>query len=372
MRPNPSRASLFALGLLAVLLIGMQPHFAQASCGCGPHCMCGPSCNCGGGGGPPPTPPPQNPDANPVRKNQATMTAKEQQEFVDAVRQLQQTYRSGPQISIYDEYVHMHIQAMHSGMIHEGPAFFPWHRQYLRNFELELQAVNPNVTIPYWDFTVDNKQTSSIWSKTFMGGNGDPKDYYAVKTGPFRQGEWRPYYDGPEIRRNFGGWLGIELPTPDDLARAFLVPTYDVKPFDSSSPIDQSFRNYMTGWNHPGGEAQMHNRVHEWMGGSMMSVASPNDPVFWLMHAFLDKSWAEWMDIYGPDYPEYGALFGHNLRDPMPIFGTTPESLLNHHLLGYYYDTEGGPPAVPEPASLVLWGVAAAGLLGYGWRRRAA
>lgn len=31
-------------------------------------------------------------------------------------------------------------------------------------------------------------------------------------------------------------------------------------------------------------------------------MTSPNDPVFWLHHAFLDKIWADWMARHGRVY----------------------------------------------------------------------
>ena len=51
--------------------------------------------------------------------------------------------------SRYDDYVYVHQQSMaghpnsdpgpHSG--HKGPAFFSWHREFLRQFENDLRAV---------------------------------------------------------------------------------------------------------------------------------------------------------------------------------------------------------------------------------------
>ena len=38
---------------------------------------------------------------------------------------------------------------------HDGINFLTWHREYLAKFEASLMAVNPLVTIPYWDWVND-------------------------------------------------------------------------------------------------------------------------------------------------------------------------------------------------------------------------
>src|SRR5262249_39221611 len=152
------------------------------------------------------------PCANPVRKNQNALTARQRRDFVRAVWRLKTTVRPGRSLSIYDEYVLLHVMAMHEAGIHEGPAFFPWHRKFLRNFELELQAAARKVTLPYWDFPTDHRPPSPPWHPDFLGGNGDPRQDDAVTDGPFRRGEWHLVIDGPFLRREFGGPLGVSLP----------------------------------------------------------------------------------------------------------------------------------------------------------------
>lgn len=102
-----------------------------------------------------------------------------------------------------------------------------------------------------------------------------------------------------------------------------------------------------------------------------MGQSPPNDPLFFLLHANLDRIWAEWELIYGLSYlPEEGAMHGHNLRDHMFGLGVTPEDVLDHRSLGYRYDTEGNSPTLPEPTTWLLWSVGAAALLGHGaWTR---
>jgi tyrosinase len=300
---------------------------------------------------PVPDPGPRDPYAATVRKDQSTLTDQERSDFVDAVLALKNRFEGGSTISVYDEFVNLHAAAMTTHFIHDGTVLFPWHRQLLDLFERELQTINPQVTIPYWNWAVDNQPTSSIWNDDFMGGNGDPTDNHVVKTGPFRQGQWILTRDGPDLRRDFGDWVS-SLPTAQDEQVALTIPNYDVFPYDSGSDITQSFRNFMAGWNSPTIEPERHNRVHNWVGGSMLTEASPNDPVFWLVHANLDRIWADWETQHGYLYPESGAAEGENLYDQMPFLDVTPASVLNHYDLGYQYDTEQPGPPPPSPHSV--------------------
>jgi hypothetical protein len=92
----------------------------------------------------------------------------------------------------------------------------------------------------------------------------------------------------------------------------------------------------------------MHNAVHNWVGGSMIPITSPNDPVFWLHHCFMDKLWADWQTSH-PNEKRYlptdgTARTGHNLNDPMHPWGITPANVRDHHQLrdgySYSYDFE--------------------------------
>lgn len=267
------------------------------------------------------------------RKNQATLTASEKSRFVAAVLALKAS-------GTYDQYVQTHMNAMADA--HRGPAFLPWHREFLRRFELDLAKIDPGVTLPYWNWTVDNSPTSSIWDPSFLGGNGRPSDGQ-VMTGPFAfsAGSWTLAFDGPALRRRFG-LSAPALPTPADVAGALGETVYDVFPYTLSSP--SGFRNRLEGWI---SGPQLHNLVHVWVGGSMGPMSSPNDPVFFLHHCFVDKVWADWQALHpGAGYvPVSGAPPGHNLGDAMQPWlaggeTITPASLLDHHALGYAYDTE--------------------------------
>lgn len=287
-----------------------------------------------------------------VRKNQSALTPQEKQDFVNAVLALKAN-------GTYDQFVQMHLNSMSTMSAHQRPAFLPWHREFLRRYELELQNINPNVTLPYWDWTVDDSPNSSIWGADFMGGNGRPSDG-RVTTGPFAydNGNWTLTVDGPDLKRRFGqSSSATTLPTTTQVDQCLAVNQYDSSPWNITSNLNTSFRNRLEGWG--SSEPQLHNRVHVWVGGSMLPMSSPNDPVFFLHHCNVDRLWAIWQTMHPSSgyLPINGGPSGHNLNDPMQPWGgaTTPASVLNISSLGYSYDsmppstTPPGPTPTPTP-----------------------
>lgn len=99
----------------------------------------------------------------------------ERTRFGEAVRQVADTIvdeNEDPDTSQYDLFVRMH-QLLGAPGAHQGPAFLPWHRQFLFMFESALQEIDPEVSIPYWDSALDQPLpvvTDSIfWADDNMG-----------------------------------------------------------------------------------------------------------------------------------------------------------------------------------------------------------
>ncbi|AFY54422.1 tyrosinase family protein [Rivularia sp. PCC 7116] len=123
-----------------------------------------------------------------VRKNVVDLTSKEKTDLVDAIKTLKTTIPEGSEISVYDQFVGVHLGAMSLArkngamempkfnqdfdIAHGNSAFLPWHREYILRFEKALQSVNSNVTLPYWDWT-QPEAVDTIFKKDFLGINGE-------------------------------------------------------------------------------------------------------------------------------------------------------------------------------------------------------
>ncbi|MEX3773152.1 tyrosinase family protein [Pseudomonas sp. MYb118] len=226
-----------------------------------------------------------------IRTNHRDMTADQKSRFINAILKLKtdvdSVLRPGEQ-SRYDDFVQIHRNSMGRGNPltpnpHSSPLFYPWHRVLLRQFELALQsaASDTGITLPYWNWQLtgaDNPFTSD-----FMGGNGDSSQQQHVTSGPFTVeggrfsvAVWNTENGDINLRRNLGQDGG--LPPPAMVIDALNSTVYWEE---------------RAGWENVS-EAQLHNPVHAWIGGNMTEAASPNDPIFFLHHCYLDLLWERW------------------------------------------------------------------------------
>jgi tyrosinase len=308
-----------------------------------------------------------------TRKDVRSLSPNEKQNFVDALKALKgNTKDKKLGDNRYDDYVIWHAQTMmipagndaNAGMrnlAHRGPIFLPWHREFIRRFELDLRKEVPGVSLPYWDWAFDASlrsrdgvpawKQSPVWQEDFMGGNGDPNNDNIVMDGPFKDWITQEVDMNGEpslkdrLRRNFGNDIRT-LPTQIDVYNAFSFEFFDTPYWDIFS---KGFRNALEGW--PNGP-QLHNRVHVWVGETMELDTSPNDPVFFLNHCNVDRLWALWQDIrFDLGYPRDGTIVdrtcqridGFNLNDKMHPWkdeeaSKTIADVLNYRQLDYIYE----------------------------------
>lgn len=303
-----------------------------------------------------------------TRRNVRSLTSDDKKRLVNGLLELKKGGK-------YDRYVHWHhhvmIPAVYSwepkdpnyrNGAHRGPSFLPWHREFLLQVEADLRSVDASLSIPYWDWTEDagNPLGSPLWAEDFMGGDGVSADEWRVATGAFahKNGAWPvPDYSseglpGPGLKRQFGQNRIQSLPTKEDVALALRETFYDTPPY-SPSPFTIGFRNRLEGFVTPRGDSrvkepgsQLHNRVHVWVGGNMLLMTSPDDPVFFLNHCYIDKVWADWQTLQKEDNPDgaphYAPLTdgppAQNLNDALKPWTRTIRETLDIATLGYEYE----------------------------------
>ena len=312
-----------------------------------------------------------------IRKNYKSLEKEQKENFIKAVLKLKANGE-------YDTYVIWHAKAMRHMLkrgeeqtrrnaAHYSPVFLPWHRQFLYEFERDLQDAvqDESLAVPYWDWTEDasDPKNSPIWNNEFMGGDGDPNDIDAVKTGHFaydnsNPNSWttvefddkgNPISLPPEQRRleRAFGRYEPNIPTRENVEYAKKQVPYDSSPWDNNTQPTKSFRRAL--------EMPPHNNVHRWVGGHMITGGSPNDPVFFLHHCYIDRIWAKWQAEHekeleeDQEYPNDGSITypkeentkidGQNRKAPMyskneKFDGPTVETVLDHRKLEYIYDFE--------------------------------
>lgn len=241
------------------------------------------------------------------RKDFLNLTPIERNRLADALNEL---YDSGR----IDVYAQVHEDGWFN--IHRGAEFLPWHRWYVLRMERELQSVDARVSMPYWNWAHPNARDL----------DAEP---------------WKSFFGG---RNNTGGrfdhWWYERLPAPPTTVT---LPDYPDLVSELDRPNYAAFRSC---------ESRTHVPGHTWTGETMSSPQSPGDPLFFLHHSNLDRIWALWQ-LNNPTLTQYSLDPASsddpanypNAHDPADqvMFagalsgGATPESMLQHNDLGYYY-----------------------------------
>jgi tyrosinase len=302
-----------------------------------------------------------------VRSRATDLSDAERDRFLEAVIKLKhQPAPGGPAgVSVYDQYVALHgaVMAVIAPGLPPGETvnfghwnigFCAWHRQYLRSFEQALQSQVPGVTIPYWDWTDHVAAVTRLFTPAFLGslrsGTPGPVTDGVLRdpVPPAERPTWWPsgvtgFPVHPLLREGLGarlsrGSVGVGWPPTAagvDRLEQLVITQPGVHPLWYFWLVLEQGHQQVT--------SRTHNRGHNFIGGHMAGAFSPNDPVFWLHHANVDRLWANWQarrlaavpgskpeDHYPPpdqDSPFDGDLApsGHRLDDTMwPWVGSAP------------------------------------------------
>ncbi len=212
------------------------------------------------------------------------------------------------------------------GLIHGSPLFLPWRRYFLFLFEKQLQMIEPSLTLPYWSFGVDSQapELAPVWGNDAFGSNGVGEES-RVMDGAFK--DWQPLYPMPHgLRRS---WSAGEKMSPIESLEVTHAKMVNAMSYDA---LRQAI------------EVGANGKVHNGIGGDMLTMYSPNDPIFYLCAANVDRLWAKWQHSF-PDRIVYNGVMLHNrqkvsLTDTMPHFTepVTVQDVISVEKLGYKYE----------------------------------
>ena len=236
-----------------------------------------------------------------IRKNAAFLTDAEWTRYCNAVVTIKHTLPGGSSVSIYDQFVAIHVcvwglrfstgpgPADGTDGAHGGPGFLPWHREYLRRYEEALAAVDATVSLPYWNWGLGwETETTDLFQDDRMGPRGAivTSGYFAEAATTQNSLGWTIHPDlrpfGSALSRT--GIAGVSsLPSQASVSEAL-----GKSRFSTFRPALEAGAGLSVGNNN------MHNGVHPWVGGDMGAMSSPNDPLFFMHHAQIDRIWAIW------------------------------------------------------------------------------
>jgi tyrosinase len=185
--------------------------------------------------------------------------------------------------------------------------FLPWHRAYLYRFELAMRSRVATTSLPWWDWTLRPPRQDGvpkIFADKIADGN-KPNPLYSFR---------------------------IDLPNPPLHYSTRRQP----KPIDdlpAQADVDQvlssgDWTDFTLKL-----EGQLHNRVHDWVGGDMGQVSvAAFDPIFYSHHCMVDRLWWLWQVRNGN-----GSMPDNLLDVNLKPWGMTVRDVMNVNSLGYDY-----------------------------------
>jgi PKD repeat protein len=155
---------------------------------------------------------------------------------------------------------------------HSTPLFLAWHREYLNRLEALMQQAKPKVKLLYWDWTTDPESSTNgfnFFTPLFMGASGRGTSGTSAGT---------PFF-GPITPSVMRGLSNLTVTGANSDVTVFANPNFPAFAGTVEGPPN-------------------HNSMHGYIGGvngqiSYSSTAAL-DPFFFLLHANVDRLWAQW------------------------------------------------------------------------------
>jgi hypothetical protein len=240
-----------------------------------------------------------------IRKSTSAMSSAEWDKLKSAISALIANGKYRVLVNIHhDMKHHMHSMMSMHGMPMSDPKgrlrFLPWHRAFVHQLEKELQAIDSSLFVPYWNWITDRSFPAQLLN--FLGLSPG-------RNNPFPSPNYLPKQNSNvALPQSLGGFQMDSMNS--------ILASADYLSFTDSI------------------EGGPHNGVHNWVGGAMSDpTISPEDPIFWMHHANIDRLWNIWQgNNPGKISPATG-----NVRILDPWNSETIDNVNDIAALGYSY-----------------------------------
>lgn len=208
-----------------------------------------------------------------------------------------------PPPTVWDELVAAHLA--HLDEAHGGSYFLPWHRLFVLAAENAVRDISGDTTftMPYWDWAADaaDPALSSVFSAPFLGAAPTLDGVFSQLSSIYPRP--RPVQRGfnSSASGDVAAQNGVRFATTADMAATKGLATWE----DFAKGVEDA-----------------HDIVHVGVGGTLNSFHySPNDPLFYLIHAFADKLWLD-RQLASRNASEFGGMhrLGGQFQPASPDF----------------------------------------------------
>lgn len=220
---------------------------------------------------------------------------------------------------------------------HHNELFLPWHRGYLWHLEIALQAIDPEVTLPWWNW-MDEPDIPAAYSRRRIDGQANILASAPIKPMgvPQQSGRARKTRRDPAPVKPPAGIPGpLGPPLADTVFPATPAGAWEwMMAAQTFSDFNQRC------W-------RVHDNVHVWVGGTMTDQGyAAFDPLFWAHHTMVDRLWRIWQSDNPGALPDAATLETGLTFAKGPPFRV--RDLLDVRKLGYEY--AGQSASVPGPS----------------------
>eukprot|EP00484_Ammonia_sp_Unknown_P000705 CAMPEP_0197021240 /NCGR_PEP_ID=MMETSP1384-20130603/2144_1 /TAXON_ID=29189 /ORGANISM="Ammonia sp." /LENGTH=879 /DNA_ID=CAMNT_0042449021 /DNA_START=23 /DNA_END=2662 /DNA_ORIENTATION=- len=249
---------------------------------------------------PPPTPRPTSGECARHREPWHLISQEQRDLYINGYKQLAQ-----------DGKLALFTQTHKESGKHTEARFLPWHRYFLYELETQIRNLGPEYecfAMPYWDWTYEietygyNMQNYQVLSSGLGGSNGG-----GCVGGNFAASEYTPY--SASVLGSTPYCLRRNVCDPDTDSDACVGTASASKLMETLTGYSSFGDGYATATYAYQLERYPHAWAHMLMGGDSVTLNgnayqmplanlyySPDDPLFYLLHCFLDFQWTLWQD----------------------------------------------------------------------------